>query len=397
MAETLHAPPPIAGSISRGSFRDTRVADNFSPFSSVMEYNAMSRQMAAPGAPFLHGVRPGSLYTNATPAAKPRKIENLSRRDSMESFYVEQTHVGRAHPVCSVQDHLGIADWLFFSTQMKCSQTMAATCKRQAPDTPMLPLIILLVHHPTFRLTYLRAHHLMYPHTFHHLVLRQICLLIFPLMFFPNFPMPPHTQGPSLLRHPANSRFLCNLPRTPLLNFDKCQVPVVGQCRWWVALSDKMNIHHATPPRSRAGSDPDSPRRTSFYGSPNDLPPRTPSKDGHHDRHRPSEASKGRSVKRSGTIRRKPPPDSFGPSSIGTPYMPHIFLLLSVAFEESFSKRTAGPGNQLYTLEVDYQWAKMVHGTAKFHGGGFGGRGRLIVEWEIAFHLEKHTDGSDSD
>lgn len=43
-----------------------------------------------------------------------------------------------------------------------------------------------------------------------------------------------------------------------------------------------------------------------------------------------------------------------------------------------------GYDHKTYSLEVDYQWNKMIHGSAKFRGAGFrrkgGGRGHLIIE-----------------
>lgn len=58
-----------------------------------------------------------------------------------------------------------------------------------------------------------------------------------------------------------------------------------------------------------------------------------------------------------------------------------------------------GVDGKHYSLEIDYQWTKMVHGTAKFRGAGMPrergkGRGHLIIEWEIWFQ-EEDEDISD--
>ena len=93
-------PPGVTSSISRGSFRDTRVANDFSPFG-VDDFNSANpatKQMAPAGSPFLHGVRPGSLHTNGTPMHRRSGAPALSRRDSMDSFYAEAPMHGRARP-----------------------------------------------------------------------------------------------------------------------------------------------------------------------------------------------------------------------------------------------------------------------------------------------------------
>lgn len=61
-----------------------------------------------------------------------------------------------------------------------------------------------------------------------------------------------------------------------------------------------------------------------------------------------------------------------------------------------------GVDGKSYSLEVDYRFTGMVHGSAKFRGAGLPhsrerGRGKLVVEWELVFPQDDAGNSSGSD
>ncbi|EAU85466.2 hypothetical protein CC1G_06367 [Coprinopsis cinerea okayama7 len=378
----LHGPPPVAGSVSKGSFRDTRVADDFSPFGSVHEFNAATRQMAP--SPFLHGVRPGSLHTSVAHATPVHRgiDQTLTRKNSMESFYVDPP-VGRSlpHPDDVFSDH---GDFQQGSAQTPHGPLQGIPLNRShGGASPSLGMT---------EMNHAMPLHSRVPEDDENSV-----------RYGSLYGAPYQDQTPASTTHDMHkSSFLTTgskLSRSSKLTkrsgFSVRRKP-----------PKEPSFHESSPARGtpylHARSQPSiiserSSRPTSVL-SANQLTPHQGTPYIHpRDRapsfsERPTRPTSIRSIpKNPGTF----PFEQDGDDLVAHVWLPWIDRLNDVPC--FFNVK--GIHGEEYWLEVDYQLTKMIHGTVKFHGGGMPrsgakGRGRLIVEWEIAF-LDDSDSGSE--
>lgn len=432
--QMLRSPPPgVAGSISRGSFRDTRVANDFSPFGSVHEFNALSRQTAAPS-PFLSNVRPGSLHTNqGTPMHRSQGIRQaLSRRDSMSSFYVDGP-VGRRHPdpddlfsdhgdppsrpnqpPREAQEH--------FNYQQNTPHVGMHTNLHQA--TPRGHPRIMEDDEDSVRYGSLYGE----PYGVTSKTPVPPTRVQQPLHAAP--PMASSEHGSKLSRHSKFSKMsgfsVLRKPRQPPAEPDGNHL-LPAKAAPYISQQPSIAEESLMPQASGAPSVPRQPNaiehssrpdsaygEMSYHGTPY-VPPRAYSPNRQDPpqtpyippaRHpppanppiktptamaRPASMMDHVSIRSVSKINR----DGFPFEQEGDDLVAQVWLPWTDKLKETpCIFQVNGLEGEPYWCEVDYTWKKVIHGTVKFHGAGMPrsggkGRGRLIVEWEIALQEER--------
>ncbi|KAF6754411.1 hypothetical protein DFP72DRAFT_898985 [Ephemerocybe angulata] len=396
MASSLRSHGP-ARTPSRTSHAFRSPRNDFSPFGSITELNAAITQMHSPR---------GDMYSDRgrTPVGRaPSHNLPPHDEDEMGSFYGEEVDYGKVqsqlHPNGTPFQHAGSAR--SYQPSPLGSRLPSINPAASPPPSHFVPGSKLPSHHPSQAMSHQRsrtsspergwvpdpnAGHGPPSHNYgeygvHH-------AFDYEEEFLP--PMPPQVLGSRAgTAHGGNSE----RNYVPTIQVPKRSPPRPRfiHPRERGAREPASTTHHtlATPSRTINSStrSPSVPRA-----------PEAPAAAPYHSRRR--RLSQGRAHARRYAL-------SLGLGRFQLPFETDgddVILQVWLPWTERLNEmpcrfHITGVDGKHYSLEIDYQWTKMVHGTAKFRGAGMPrergkGRGHLIIEWEIWFQ-EEDEDISD--